>query len=98
MGSGEPKFELTRGYPVCVTFSCRVQPPAAVAAIEYSFLVGGPLVLLTLSLLAFLYPIRGERLTQLKVIYISICIDVYMYMCMSVYICIDIDIDIDIDS
>jgi len=33
--------------PTLLTCSCRVQPPAAVAAIEYSFLVGGALVLLT---------------------------------------------------
>lgn len=42
------------------------QPASAVAAIEYSFLIGGPAVLLTLSLLAYLFPIRGERLEKLK--------------------------------
>jgi Na+/melibiose symporter-like transporter len=42
------------------------QPGTAVAAIEYSFLLGGPVVLLGISLLAFLYPIRGARLDKLK--------------------------------
>jgi Na+/melibiose symporter-like transporter len=42
------------------------QPGTAVAAIEYSFLLGGPVVLLGISLLAYLYPIRGARLAKLK--------------------------------
>eukprot|EP00962_Isochrysis_galbana_P015675 scaffold4498_cov119-Isochrysis_galbana.AAC.35 len=42
------------------------QPSTAVAAIEYSFLVGGPVTLLALSLLAYLYPIRGARLAKLQ--------------------------------
>jgi Na+/melibiose symporter-like transporter len=42
------------------------QPAAATAAIEYTFLIGSPVICVAMAALALAYPIKGERLQRLK--------------------------------
>ena len=65
---GDTYYNTHYGYTYYgYTYRCaHDQPQSAKDAIEFTFLIGMPLVCLSITSLAFAYPIKGERLRLLK--------------------------------